>query len=101
METRLWLHYRPLQSRTVGAEWFIGPSITWQHAGRDRQQDVRQPFTGSDLLTLGMTTYVSPRGGLVFWIGAEFPVAEDRNGAPFETVRRINFGVTKQFVLSR
>jgi hypothetical protein len=98
-EVRFWLPYRPLQTQSVGGEWFIGPSVTWQRMGDDRVQGVRQQGTGSDVLSLGITTYASPRGGLVFWLGLEFPVRQQWNGAPYDQSRRINFGVTKQFVL--
>ena len=101
MEARLWLPYRPYQAKTLGAEWFLGPSLTWQHRDRDRQSGVRQLFTGGDSLTLGFTSYVSPVGGLVFWVGLEFPIYQNSNGAPHDLSRRINVGVTKQFVLHR
>jgi hypothetical protein len=98
-ETRFWLHYRPYQSRVVGAEWFIGPSITWRRAGSERERGIHQPFTGGDLATAGVTTYFSPVGGLVFWLGLELPVYHDFRSAPHEPSRRVNVGVTKQFVL--
>ena len=99
MEARLWLHYRPLQTQLVGGEWFIGPSFTWERAARDRRAGLRQPFTGSEVLSAGFTTYLSPRGGLVFWFGLEFPIRQDWNGAFHEQARRLNFGLTKQFFL--
>ena len=98
-EVRFWLPYRPLQTQSVGAEWFIGPSLTWQRSAADRLRGVRERGSESDVLTLGITTYVSPRGGLVLWLGFEVPVRQDWNGAPYEQTRRFNFGVTKQFVL--
>ena len=99
METRFWLHYRPYQSRFVGPEWFIGPSVTWRRRDHDRQAGIRQPYTGGDAVTAGFTTYVSPVGGLVFWFGLEFPVHHDFRGAAHDPSRRFNVGVTKQFVL--
>ena len=98
-ETRFWLHYRPYQARLVGPEWFIGPSVTWRRRGHDRQRGIRQPFTGGEEVAAGFTTYVSPVGGLVFWFGLEFPVYHDSRGAAHEPARRMNIGVTKQFVL--
>jgi hypothetical protein len=68
-EARLWIHYRPLQTRLVGGEWFIGPALTWQHAAADRISGPRLPGTGSDVFSVGVTSYVSPWGGLVFWAG--------------------------------
>src|SRR5207247_2513396 len=38
-ETRFWLSYRPYQARDVGKEWFIGPSLSWAHARRDRRAE--------------------------------------------------------------
>jgi hypothetical protein len=98
-EVRLWVHYRPLQTRFVGGEWFIGPTVTWEHAARNLQGGIREPKTGFDVLSVGLTSYISPWGGLVFWGGIDFPVAQDWNGAAFERDRRIHFGFTKQFVL--
>jgi hypothetical protein len=98
-EVRFWLPYRPLQTQAVGGEWFVGPSMTWQRDGSDRPAGGVNARTESNVLSLGFTTYVSPIGGLVFWLGAEFPVRQDWNGAPYEQLRRINFGITKQFVL--
>jgi hypothetical protein len=101
LETRLWLHYRPLQTKLVGGEWFIGPTLRWQHTAADSRFGVQQPLTGSDVMSLGVTSYISPRGGLVFWLGIEFPVAQDWNGAAVEQSRQFHFGITKQFVLHR
>jgi len=98
-EVRFWLPYRPLQTQSVGAEWFIGPSLTWQRSAADRLNGARENGASSDVLMLGITNYVSPRAGLVLWLGFEVPVRQDWNGAPYEQARRINFGVTKQFVL--
>jgi hypothetical protein len=98
-EVRLWVHYRPLQTQLVGGEWFIGPTVTWEHAARNLQGEIREPATGFDVVSVGLTSYVSPWGGLVFWAGIDFPVAQDWNGATFERSRRIHLGFTKQFVL--
>jgi hypothetical protein len=98
-EVRFWLPYRPLQTQSVGGEWFIGPSMTWQRSAADHLRGIRQGGSGSDVLAVGVTTYVSPRGGLVFWLGFEVPVRQDWNGSPYEQSRRFNFGITKQFVL--
>ncbi|MSO21170.1 MAG: hypothetical protein EXQ56_12070 [Acidobacteria bacterium] len=99
MESRLWIHYRPLQTALVGGEWFIGPDLHWRHAAPDRLAGVCQTATGNDIFTAGLTTYISPRGGLVFWASLEFPVWQDWNGSGYEQRRRLNFGFTKQFVI--
>lgn len=99
MESRLWIHYRPLQTALVGGEWFIGPDVHWRHAAPNKLANVHQKGTGSDIVTAGLTSYISPRGGLVFWASLEFPVWQEWNGAGYEQRRRLNFGVTKQFVL--
>jgi hypothetical protein len=31
LESRLWLSYRPYESKNVAREWFIGPVLTWRH----------------------------------------------------------------------
>jgi len=100
-ESRFWLSYRPYQSKSVGAEWWVGPSLTWQHMGRDRRAGLREAASGGDVLWLGATTYYSPRAGLIFWLGAEVPPAQDLHGIPYRLGRRVSFGVTRQFTLRR
>lgn len=100
-EGRLWIHFRPLQTKLVGGEWFIGPDFHWKRSEPMSLRGVESPETGSDIFTAGITTYISPRGGITFWASANFPVRQDWNGAPYEQRSRLSFGVTKQFVLGR
>jgi len=79
IDSRLWVSYRPYQSSSVGAEWWIGPSLSWQHNVIDR----------GTVLSPGGVTFVSPAAGLVLWAGIDFP--EDNH--------RWTFGVTRQFRL--
>ena len=79
INSRLWLSYRPYQSTSVGAEWWIGPSLSWQHNVIDQ----------GTMLVPGVATYVSPVAGTVLWTGLEFP----------ESNRRWSFGITRQFRL--
>ena len=97
-EARLWVSYRPYQSVSIGREWFVGPSLTWQQTGRDRRAGRELPETGGRILWLGATTYVSPRAGLVFWLSAELATAQvARTGQ--DAGSRVRFGVTRQFTL--
>jgi hypothetical protein len=77
INSRLWVSYRPYQSKGVGAEWWIGPSLSWQH-------NVIDPGT---VLVPGVVTYLSPAAGTIFWTGLEFP----------ESNQRWSFGITRQF----
>ena len=79
VNSRLWLSYRPYQSSSVGAEWWIGPSLSWQHNVIDQ----------GTVLAPGVVTYLSPAAGTIFWTGLEFP----------ESNRRWSFGITRQFRL--
>jgi hypothetical protein len=79
INSRLWVSYRPYQSKSVGAEWWIGPSLSWQHNVIDR----------GTVLVPGIVTYVSPAAGTVVWSGFEVP----------ENNRRWSFGITRQFRL--
>jgi hypothetical protein len=79
INSRLWVSYRPYQSKSVGAEWWIGPSLSWQHNVID----------GGSVLAPGLVTYLSPAAGTIFWTGVEFP---ERN-------RRWSLGITRQFRL--
>jgi hypothetical protein len=80
IDARLWLSYRPYQSQSVGSEWWIGPSVTWQQNVIDR-----------GTVAPGAVTYISPVAGTVFWAGIEFPDGR----------RRLSFGVTRQFIFPR
>jgi hypothetical protein len=99
LESRFWLSYRPYQSPSVDKEWWIGPALTWQHAGDDRQAGVRQADSGGDALLLGITTYLSPRAGMTLWFGVDFPVAQTTGVAQMQMKRRYSFGITQQFRL--
>jgi hypothetical protein len=79
INSRLWLSYRPYQSSSVGAEWWIGPSLSWQH----------NVISKGTVLMPGGVTYVSPVAGTILWAGVDFP---ERN-------RRMSFGITRQFRL--
>jgi len=99
-EARFWVSYRPYQSTSVGREWFIGPSLTWQRVARDRRGGLRVDPSGSRVLWLGVTTYASPRAGLVFWFAVEFPVSESLR-LPLDPGPRYRFGATRQFPFHR
>lgn len=101
LESRFWLSYRPYQSRAIGAEWWVGPSLTWQRTGVDRLGGVRLGRRGEDMLALGASTYFSPRIGTIFWFGVDFPVAQNRSDMPVERKHRYSFGITRQFTLHR
>ena len=96
-ESRFWLSYRPYQTRLVDKEWFIGPTLTWRHAERDRLAGAALPVSGGDVLAPGLTTYFSPMPGLHLWFGAEFPAVQSRNGAPTRVAQWFSFGITRQF----
>lgn len=100
-DARLWVHFRPLQTELVGGEWFIGPDIQWRKLQPMRAAGATVEQTGLDLLSAGITTYISPRAGLTFWASALFPIHQNWNGAPYEQRARLSFGLTKQFVLGR
>lgn len=79
IDSRLWISYRPYQSTSVGAEWWIGPSLNWQH----------NVINKGTVLAPGAATYISPAAGTILWLGIEFP---ERN-------RRVSLGITRQFRL--
>jgi hypothetical protein len=79
VNSRFWLSYRPYQSQGVGAEWWIGPNLGWQ-------QNVIEHGT---TWVPGITTYISPAAGTIFWAGFDKP---DNNN-------RLSFGITRQFRL--
>ncbi len=99
LESRFWLSYRPYQTRLVDKEWFLGPTLTWHHAERDRLSGLPLPASGGDVLAAGLTTYFSPMPGLHLWFAAEFPVVQTTHGAPTRVARRFSFGITRQFRL--
>lgn len=99
IESRLWLSYRPYESKNVAREWFLGPVLTWLHSQDDRIAGVTQNGSGGDVLLAGLTTYVGVRPGLHVWLGMDWDVAQTAS-AQFMPVRRhISFGVTQQFRL--
>lgn len=100
-EARLWIHFRPLQTKLVGGEWFIGPDLQWKQNQKMRVANVAQVSSGNDIVTAGVTTYISPRGGLTFWASATVPIVQDWNGAPYEQRSRLSVGIAKQFVIGR
>ena len=98
-ESRFWLSYRPYESKDVRREWFIGPTVTWQHSGNDRISGNTQRGSGGDALLAGATTYAGVRPGMHVWLGVEWDVAHT-TGAAFMPVRRhFSFGITQQFRL--
>lgn len=97
LESRLWLSYRPYESKDGAREWFIGPVVTWLHSQDDRIAGIDQSGSGGDLLLAGMTTYVGVRPGMHVWLGMDWDGAHS-TGATFMAVRRhISFGITQQF----
>jgi hypothetical protein len=99
LESRLWLSYRPYESKNGAREWFIGPVLTWLYSQDDRIGPITQNQSGGDVLLAGITTYVGLRPGMHFWLGADWDVAHS-TGAMFMPVRRhISFGITQQFRL--
>ncbi len=101
LESRFWLSYRPYQSETVGAEWFIGPTVVWRHQGRDRQAGLRLSESGGDALALGLTTFLSPHAGWHLWFDVAFPVAQTERGAQTQLQHRFSIGITRQFRLKK
>jgi hypothetical protein len=101
LNSRFWLSYRPYQAHSVGKEWWIGPSLTWQNIAADQIAGHRQLNSGGNMLALGVTTYFSPYPGAYLWLGLEFPVAQATNGVQAEVRRRITVGISKQFRLRR
>jgi len=99
VESRFWLSYRPYESRGVGREWFIGPTLTWIQMQDDRIAGITQNGSGGDVLLAGVTTYVGLRAGMHAWIGADWGVVHS-SGSTFMPIRRhISFGITQQFRL--
>lgn len=99
IESRLWLSYRPYESKNVAHEWFIGPVLTWLHSKDDRISGVTQHGSGGDILLAGATTYVGLRPGMHLWLGVDWDVAHS-TAAMFMPVRRhVSFGITQQFRL--
>ena len=99
LESRLWLSYRPYESKNVAREWFIGPTLTWLHSGNDRIAEITQAGSGGDVMLAGATTYVGLRPGMHVWLGMGWDVAHS-NGALFAPVHRhVSFGITQQFRL--
>lgn len=101
LEARLYMPYRPYQTHVVGKEWWIGPSLTWQHLGGDRIAGVRQAGSGGNYLGLGLTTYFSPCPGMELWFGVDLPVAQEIDGGRNNITRRLSFGIAKQFKIGR
>jgi hypothetical protein len=101
IESRFWLSYRPYESKNVAREWFIGPVLTWRHAGDDRIAGVTQRGSGGDSLLAGATTYFGLQPGMHVWLGLDWDIANS-SGALFVPVRRhVSFGITQQFRLHR
>ena len=99
IESRLWLSYRPYESKNVAHEWFIGPVLTWLHSKDDSISGVTQHGSGGDILLAGATTYVGLRPGMHLWLGVDWDVAHS-TAAMFMPVRRhVSFGITQQFRL--
>lgn len=97
LESRLWLSYRPYESKNQYREWFIGPVVTWRHAQNDRISGANQNGSGGDSLLVGITTYAGVRPGMHLWFGMDWDVAHS-NGLMFSPVRRhISVGITQQF----
>ena len=101
IESRLWLSYRPYESKNVAREWFIGVAMTWLHSQDDRIAEITQDGSGGDALLVGASSYVGLRPGMHVWLGMDWDVAHS-TGALFMPVRRhISFGITQQFWLHR
>lgn len=101
IESRIWLSYRPYESKNVAREWFIGPVLTWLHSQDQRIAGIKQSGSGGDVLLAGVTTYVGVRPGMHVWLGMDWDVVHS-TGAMFMPVRRhISFGITQQFPMHR
>jgi hypothetical protein len=98
---RLYLPYRPYESRSVGKEWWIGPELEWEHEGYMRISEVQQSNSGGDVLSLGAATYFSPHPGLELWFGVDLAVAQQWNGSQEAVRRHISIGISKQFEFHR
>jgi hypothetical protein len=99
VESRFWLSYRPYESKNVGREWFIGPSLTWMHSGDERIAGIHQNNSGGHQLLAGVTSYVGVRPGMHVWMGAEWSVSHSVGGQFMPVRRHISFGITQQFRL--
>ncbi len=97
VDSRFYLSYRPYQTHSLDREWWIGPVVDWRHVGDETIAGVRQPQSSASILGVGASTFFSPSPGIIFWLGLDFPVAQEVNGGRMEKKRRIGFGVTKQF----
>ena len=97
VESRFWLSYRPYESKDVTREWFIGPVLTWLHAGDDRITGITQSGSGGDVLLAGITTYIGLRPGMHAWLGMDWDVVHSNGAAFMPTRRHISFGITQQF----
>jgi hypothetical protein len=99
IESRLWLSYRPYESKNVAREWFVGPVLTWLHSQDDRIAGVTENGSGGDVLLAGMTTYVGLRPGMHVWLGMDWDVAHSTATLFMPVRRHISFGITQQFRL--
>jgi hypothetical protein len=99
LESRVWLSYRPYESKNGAREWFIGPVLTWLHSQDDRIAAITQIGSGGDELLAGITTYVGISPGLHVWLGMDWDVAHSTGSAFMPLRRHISFGITRQFRL--
>jgi hypothetical protein len=98
-ESRLWISYRPYESKHVSREWFIGPVITWKHSQDDRIANIGIAGSGGNSLLAGVTTYVGIQPGTHVWLGVDWDVAHSQKPFYMPIQRHFSFGITKQFRL--
>jgi hypothetical protein len=95
--SRLWISYRPYESKDVRREWFIGPTLTWMHSNDQKIAGVEQNGSGGDALLAGVTTYFGVSPGVHVWFGIQWDVAHT-DGESFQpSGRQISVGITRQF----
>jgi hypothetical protein len=99
LSSRLWLSYRPYESKNISHEWFIGPSFTVLDAGDDRIAGARAIGSGGAVLLAGVTTYAGLGPGTHAWLALDWDAAHS-TGVSFVPERRlVGFGITHQFRL--
>lgn len=97
LESRLWLSYRPYETKNGEREWFIGPALTLLHSQDDRIGGVGQNGSGGNALLTGITTYVGLKPGVHAWLAADWDIAHSSTAFYAPVRRHISFGITQQF----
>src|SRR5262249_12066658 len=101
LESRLWLSYRPYETKDPSREWVIGPDLNWGYSQEEKGSRRTLKGSGSNALLAGATTFVGVRPGMHFWFGMAWAVAHSTGAASMPFRRHISFGVTQQFRIHR